>query len=97
MVVLVTEEDKLDRELQSTELARIMAASPRPVVFLGYVVTGPHAARRECGVYCEARQTDKPCQPTHIKLWLRTAMCMILILKTLTDGTLGEPRSVYKT
>jgi hypothetical protein len=41
------EEDPLDRELQSTELARIMAASyPRPVIFLGYVVTKPHAPRR---------------------------------------------------
>ncbi|KAJ7219905.1 Frag1/DRAM/Sfk1 family-domain-containing protein [Mycena pura] len=40
------EEDPLDRELQSTELARIMAASyPRPVLFLGYVVTKPHAQR----------------------------------------------------
>ncbi|KAJ7773105.1 Frag1/DRAM/Sfk1 family-domain-containing protein [Mycena metata] len=40
------EEDHLDRELQSTELARIMAASyPRPVLFLGYVVTKPHAPR----------------------------------------------------
>ncbi|KAJ7274491.1 Frag1/DRAM/Sfk1 family-domain-containing protein [Mycena haematopus] len=40
------EEDPLDRELQSSELARIMAASyPRPVIFLGYVVTKPHASR----------------------------------------------------
>ncbi|KAJ7104300.1 Frag1/DRAM/Sfk1 family-domain-containing protein [Mycena belliarum] len=40
------EEDPLDRELQSTELARIMAAAyPRPVLFLGYVVTEPHAPR----------------------------------------------------
>ncbi|KAL4074973.1 Frag1/DRAM/Sfk1 family-domain-containing protein [Scleroderma yunnanense] len=40
------EEDPLDRELQSKELARIMAKSyPRPVVFLGYVVTKPHASR----------------------------------------------------
>jgi len=40
------EEDPLDRELQSKELARIMAASyPRPVVFLGYVVTKPKALR----------------------------------------------------
>ncbi|KAG6909998.1 hypothetical protein DXG01_013998 [Tephrocybe rancida] len=40
------EEDPLDRELQSRGLARIMAAShPRPVVFLGYVVTKPHADR----------------------------------------------------
>jgi len=35
------EEDPLDRELQSTELAKIMAASIRPVIFLGYVVTKP--------------------------------------------------------
>ncbi|KAJ7722557.1 Frag1/DRAM/Sfk1 family-domain-containing protein [Mycena maculata] len=40
------EEDPLDRELQSAELARIMAAThPRPVLFLGYVVTKPHAPR----------------------------------------------------
>ncbi|KAG5716861.1 Protein cwh43 [Termitomyces sp. T112] len=40
------EEDPLDRELQSQEIARIMAAShPRPLVFLGYVVTKPHAER----------------------------------------------------
>ncbi|KAH0833136.1 Frag1/DRAM/Sfk1 family-domain-containing protein [Lanmaoa asiatica] len=39
------EEDPLDRELQSKELARIMAASyPRPVVFLGYVVSKPLAS-----------------------------------------------------
>ncbi|TFK70310.1 hypothetical protein BDN72DRAFT_766702 [Pluteus cervinus] len=38
------EEDPLDRELQSKELAKIMAAAqPRPVVFLGYVVTAPNA------------------------------------------------------
>ncbi|OJT05847.1 Protein cwh43 [Trametes pubescens] len=40
------EETPLDRELQSTELARIMAeADPRPVIFLGYVVTKPLAPR----------------------------------------------------
>ncbi|KAI9567300.1 Frag1/DRAM/Sfk1 family-domain-containing protein [Boletus coccyginus] len=40
------EEDPLDRELQSKELARIMAASyPRPVVFLGYVVSKPLTPR----------------------------------------------------
>ncbi|KAJ6544817.1 Frag1/DRAM/Sfk1 family-domain-containing protein [Mycena vulgaris] len=40
------EEDPLDRELQSIELARIMAAShPRPVLFLGYVVSKPNAPR----------------------------------------------------
>ncbi|KAF8905015.1 Frag1/DRAM/Sfk1 family-domain-containing protein [Gymnopilus junonius] len=39
------EEDPLDRELQSTELAKIMAASTRPVIFLGYVVTKPWSPR----------------------------------------------------
>jgi len=39
------EEDALDRELQSTELAKIMAASHRPVIFLGYVVTKPWMPR----------------------------------------------------
>ncbi|KAF9067240.1 Frag1/DRAM/Sfk1 family-domain-containing protein [Rhodocollybia butyracea] len=40
------EEDPLDRELQSIELARIMSeAYPRPVIYLGYVVTRPHAPR----------------------------------------------------
>jgi hypothetical protein len=41
------EETPLDRELQSKELARIMSAAyPKPVIFLGYVVTLPHAERR---------------------------------------------------
>ncbi|GBE88480.1 Protein cwh43 [Sparassis crispa] len=40
------EETPLDRELQSKELAQIMAKSfPRPVIFLGYVVTKPLAPR----------------------------------------------------
>ncbi|EJD06496.1 uncharacterized protein FOMMEDRAFT_75480 [Fomitiporia mediterranea MF3/22] len=40
------EQDPLDRELQSTELARIMrSAYPAPAIFLGYVVTKPHADR----------------------------------------------------
>ncbi|KAH9057870.1 Frag1/DRAM/Sfk1 family-domain-containing protein [Lactarius vividus] len=40
------EETPLDRELQATELARIMSASyPDPLIFLGYVVTSPHAER----------------------------------------------------
>ncbi|RDB31055.1 Protein cwh43 [Hypsizygus marmoreus] len=40
------EEDPLDRELQSKELGRIMAASyPKPLVFLGYVVTKPGAEK----------------------------------------------------
>jgi hypothetical protein len=42
------EETPLDRELQATELARIMSATyPDPLIFLGYVVTDPHAKRRE--------------------------------------------------
>ncbi|OCB84929.1 hypothetical protein A7U60_g8151 [Sanghuangporus baumii] len=41
-----SEEDPLDRELQSTELARIMNSTyPAPAIFLGYVVTKPHASR----------------------------------------------------
>ena len=41
------EETPVDRELQSKELARIMAESyPQPVIFLGYVVTKPHAKRQ---------------------------------------------------
>ena len=47
-----TEEDPLDRELQSKELARVMASSyPRPVIFLGYVVTKPGASRRKFHKY----------------------------------------------
>jgi hypothetical protein len=43
------EETPLDRELQATELARIMSASyPDPLIFLGYVVTEPHGERRKC-------------------------------------------------
>ncbi|KAJ3507077.1 hypothetical protein NLJ89_g6510 [Agrocybe chaxingu] len=39
------EEDPLDRELQSTALAKILAASTRPSIFLGYVVTKPYRPR----------------------------------------------------
>ncbi|SCV73348.1 BQ2448_7274 [Microbotryum intermedium] len=40
------EEDPLDRELQSKELGRTMNETwPRPIVFLGYVVTLPHAEK----------------------------------------------------
>lgn len=40
------EEDPLDRELQTTEIARIFReAYPHPAIFLGYVVTKPHADR----------------------------------------------------
>ncbi|KAJ1719925.1 Protein cwh43 [Coemansia erecta] len=37
------EENALDRRLQTTELARVMRASPNPLVFAGYVVTRPHS------------------------------------------------------
>ena len=54
------EQDPLDRELQSKELGRIMAASyPRPVVFLGYVVTKPHAERREF-LFCFHVKNPRP-------------------------------------
>ncbi|WFD34418.1 Protein cwh43 [Malassezia cuniculi] len=40
------EEDRLDRTLQTTEVARILReAYPHPAIFLGYVVTKPHAPR----------------------------------------------------
>ncbi|GAA5847258.1 hypothetical protein JCM9279_006160 [Rhodotorula babjevae] len=40
------EEDPLDRELQSAELARLLRESwPRPALFLGYLVTRPHAEK----------------------------------------------------
>ncbi|SPO23750.1 related to CWH43 - putative sensor/transporter protein [Ustilago trichophora] len=40
------EEDPLDRELQTTEIARIFReVYPHPAIFLGYVVTKPHADR----------------------------------------------------
>ena len=40
------EEDPLDRELQTTKLAEIARkAYPHPAIFLGYVVTKPHAPR----------------------------------------------------
>ncbi|KAJ3556781.1 hypothetical protein NM688_g1829 [Phlebia brevispora] len=44
--LLPAEETPLDRELQSTELARIMSSVyPEPLIYLGYVVTQPHASR----------------------------------------------------
>ena len=44
---VATEETPLDRELQSKELARIMSSVyPEPLIYLGYVVTKPHAERR---------------------------------------------------
>ncbi|WFD26728.1 Protein cwh43 [Malassezia nana] len=40
------EEDPLDRELQTTEIARLLReAYPHPAIFLGYLVTRPHAPR----------------------------------------------------
>lgn len=48
------EETPVDRELQATELARIMSADP--LIFLGYVITDPHAKRRE---YLHALTNDQ--------------------------------------
>ncbi|GAA5895742.1 hypothetical protein JCM6882_001368 [Rhodosporidiobolus microsporus] len=40
------EEDPVDRELQSKELARLMGEGwPRPTIFIGYLVTKPHQER----------------------------------------------------
>ena len=45
-LIFSAEETPLDRELQAIELARMMSESyPDPVIFLGYVVTQPHALR----------------------------------------------------
>ena len=55
---IYTEEDALDRELQSTELAKIMANSTRPTIFLGYVVTKPLMPRRECFIFFGIEGTD---------------------------------------
>lgn len=42
-----SEETPLDRELQSKAVAKIMADTyPEPFIFLGYVVTDPHAPSR---------------------------------------------------
>jgi hypothetical protein len=39
---LTSEEDALDRELQTTEIARLLRATEEvPTVFLGYLVTHP--------------------------------------------------------
>lgn len=44
----LAEETPLDRELQSKEVGRIMGELyPQPVIFLGYLVTRPHAPRRK--------------------------------------------------
>ena len=48
LLTYLIEETPLDRELQAKELARIMSSVyPEPVIFLGYVVTKPHAPRRK--------------------------------------------------
>lgn len=38
---LIVEEDALDRELQTTEIARLLTQIEGPTVFLGYLVTHP--------------------------------------------------------
>lgn len=82
----------MDRELQSKELGRIMAASyPRPVIFLGYVVTKPHAVRREFPFGCllvssEVIDTPFDLQPHPTNTWLKMAVYMILTTLTKIDG-----------
>jgi hypothetical protein len=64
-----SEEDPLDRELQSRELARIMArAYPHPTIFLGYVVTKPHAEQRKNSSVCQTigLKTSFPAAPYDI-------------------------------
>lgn len=46
-LTLLLEEDIIDRQLQSAELARIMSTSPNPIIYLGYAVTKPKAPRRK--------------------------------------------------
>jgi len=63
------EEDPLDRELQSFELARLLRESwPRPALFLGYLVTRPHAEKPAPYRYLveDGRMLDinvRPCLP----------------------------------
>lgn len=37
-------EDALDRELQARTVAGLLADSPRPAIFLGYIISRPHCA-----------------------------------------------------
>ncbi|SDA02991.1 BZ3500_MvSof-1268-A1-R1_Chr11-1g03251 [Microbotryum saponariae] len=73
------EEDSLDRELQSKELGRIMSeAWPRPVIFLGYVVTLPHAAKPAPYRYLveDGRMLDV--DPTDMDRW-----CQYILFRNL--------------
>lgn len=81
------EETPLDRELQSKALARIMSsARPRPVIFLGYVVTKPHAERPAPYKYLvedglmndvDKEDTDRWCQYIFYRGLYRTAYARI--------------------
>ncbi|KAH9846239.1 Frag1/DRAM/Sfk1 family-domain-containing protein [Lenzites betulinus] len=102
------EETPLDRELQSQELARIMStAAPRPLIFLGYVVTKPHAPRpapydillTDGGVHdIDADDYDRWCEYILYRGLYRTAYARIS-RSTITDtelqvGQFVVPREV---
>jgi hypothetical protein len=64
------EEDALDRQLQSQELARVMRARfPTPTIFLGYVVTTPHAERPAPYKYLVEDGLMLDIEPTDLDRW----------------------------
>lgn len=81
------EETPLDRELQSKELAWIMSAAyPKPVIFLGYVVTLPHAERPAPYKYMvedgrvhdiDKDETDRWCEYIFYRGLYRTAFARV--------------------
>jgi hypothetical protein len=78
------EETPLDRELQATELARIMSATyPDPLIFLGYVVTDPHARRRE---YLHVPTKDEELSPHISNVCFPAAPYEIMV----TDGRVHD-------
>lgn len=91
------EEHPLDREMQSKELARIMAASfPKPVIYLGYVVTDPHVPRpapykiiiEDGKVFdIDKDDTDRWCQYIFFRGLYRTAYARVS-RDTITDTEL---------
>eukprot|EP00898_Chlorokybus_atmophyticus_P001713 jgi/Chlat1/2542/Chrsp175S02395 len=61
------EEDVLDRELQTKELARILRTAKNPVVFIGYVVTKPHEGNYH--VLINGTEGVKDIDPTDSDRW----------------------------
>ena len=73
-----TEETPLDRELQSKAVAKIMSDTyPEPFIFLGYVVTRPHANPRTSSYFHFASE------PTNFKL---VTKCLAAPYKLLVEG-----------